>query len=185
MRRASHARSGDERFAWDSYRRFVQMYGNVVIGIPGERFEAAIAAAKAAARGHARHRARRAALRELTLAFKSLLRVPRADPREQLHGAIRAVFDSWQGERAIAYRRINRIPDEWGTAVNVQQMVFGNLGETQRQRRRVLARRADRRARALGRLPANAQGEDVVSGVRTPRDISELREWLPRRPRRS
>src|ERR1035437_3221374 len=121
--------TGNERFAWDSYRRFVQMYGNVVIGVPGERFEQAIAAAKAR-RGVALDTDLDAgALRELTEEFKGFYEFP-SDPLEQLMRAIRAVFDSWQGERAVAYRRINRIPDEWGTAVNVQQMVFGNLGES-------------------------------------------------------
>ncbi len=122
-------RSGNERFAWDSYRRFVQMFGNVVLGVAGERFEQAIAASKAA-RGVALDTELDAeALRELTREFQSFYEFP-SDPREQLAHAIRAVFDSWQGERAIAYRRINRIPDDWGTAVNVQQMVFGNLGES-------------------------------------------------------
>src|SRR5579875_550793 len=122
------ARSGDERFAWDSYRRFVQMYGNVVAGLPGERFEHAIAQAKSARGVSLDTELDAHALRELTLLFKGLYAFPE-DPGEQLRAAIRAVFDSWQGERAIAYRRINGIPDEWGTAVNVQQMVFGNLGE--------------------------------------------------------
>jgi len=122
-------RSGDERFAWDSYRRFVQMFGNVVIGIPSERFQQAIAAAKDRQGVTQDVELDAAALRELTGSFKGFYEFPE-DPREQLERAIRAVFDSWQGERAIAYRRLNRIPDEWGTAVNVQQMVFGNLGPT-------------------------------------------------------
>ena len=172
------ARSGDERFAWDSYRRFAQMYGNVVIGIPGERFQDAIAAAKAA-RGVTQDIELDAqALRELTGEFKSFYEFP-DDPREQLRRAIRAVFDSWQGERAIAYRRLNRIPDEWGTAVNVQQMVFGNLGPSSGSGVAFSRDEVTGAPEPSGDFLANAQGEDVVSGVRTPRDIRELRDWMP------
>jgi pyruvate,orthophosphate dikinase len=171
-------RSGDERFAWDSYRRFVQMYGNVVIGIPGDRFEQAIAAAKAERGASLDTELDAAALRELTLGFKGLYEFPE-DPQQQLSGAIRAVFDSWQGERAIAYRRINRIPDEWGTAVNVQQMVFGNLGETSGSGVAFSRDEVTGAPEPSGDFLPNAQGEDVVSGVRTPRDIAELRDWLP------
>jgi pyruvate,orthophosphate dikinase len=172
------ARSGDERFAWDSYRRFVQMYGNVVIGIPGDRFEQAIAAAKAARGVTLDTELDAAALRELTLHFKEFYEFP-DDPQEQLDGAIRAVFDSWQGERAIAYRRINRIPDEWGTAVNIQQMVFGNMGETSGSGVAFSRDEVTGAPEPSGDFLPNAQGEDVVSGVRTPRDIAELRDWLP------
>jgi pyruvate,orthophosphate dikinase len=171
-------RSGDERFAWDSYRRFVQMYGNVVIGIPGERFESAIAEAKAVRGVALDTELDAAALEELTAQFKSFYDFP-ADPQEQLRGAIRAVFDSWQGERAIAYRRINRIPDEWGTAVNVQQMVFGNMGESSGSGVAFSRDELTGAPEPSGDFLPNAQGEDVVSGVRTPRDISELRDWLP------
>jgi len=172
------ARSGDERFAWDSYRRFVQMYGNVVLGIAGERFEEAIAAAKSARGVTLDTELDAAALRELTARFKSFYEFP-SDPREQLRGAIRAVFDSWQGERAIAYRRINSIPDEWGTAVNVQQMVFGNMGETSGSGVAFSRDEVTGAPEPSGDFLSNAQGEDVVSGVRTPRDLSELRDWLP------
>ena len=122
------ARTGDERFAWDSYRRLVQMFGNVVCGIPGERFEEAIAEAKRERGVTLDTELDVAALQVLTRHFKALYDFP-SDPGEQLERAIRAVFDSWSGERAVAYRRINGIPDDWGTAVNVQQMVFGNRGE--------------------------------------------------------
>ncbi len=171
-------RSGNERFAWDSYRRFCQMFGNVVLGVPGERFEQAIAAAKTE-RGVALDTELNAeALRALTYEFQGFYEFP-ADPREQLARAIRAVFDSWQGERAIAYRRINRIPDEWGTAVNVQQMVFGNLGESSGSGVAFSRDEVTGAPEPSGDFLANAQGEDVVSGVRTPRDIRELRDWLP------
>jgi pyruvate,orthophosphate dikinase len=171
-------RSGNERFAWDSYRRFVQMFGNVVLGVPGERFEQAIAASKAERGVTLDTELDAQALRELTYEFQRFYEFP-ADPREQLSHAIRAVFDSWNGERAIAYRRINRIPDEWGTAVNVQQMVFGNLGESSGSGVAFSRDELTGAPEPSGDFLANAQGEDVVSGVRTPKDIRELRAWLP------
>jgi pyruvate, orthophosphate dikinase len=171
-------RSGNARFAWDSYRRFVQMYGNVVMGIPGERFEQAIAAAKQERGVSLDTELDADALRGLTGEFKTFYAFP-DDPREQLSHAIRAVFDSWQGERAVAYRRINRIPDDWGTAVNVQQMVFGNLGEDIGSGVAFSRDEVTGAPEPSGDFLANAQGEDVVSGVRTPRDIRELRDWLP------
>jgi pyruvate,orthophosphate dikinase len=170
-------RSGNERFAWDSYRRFVQMFGNVVLAVPGERFEEAIAAAKARLGVELDTELDGEALRALTAEFKSFYELP-SDPREQLERAIRAVFDSWQGERAVAYRRINHIPDTWGTAVNVQQMVFGNLGESSGSGVAFSRDELTGAPEPSGDFLANAQGEDVVSGVRTPRDISELRSWL-------
>jgi pyruvate,orthophosphate dikinase len=172
------AMTSNERFAWDSYRRFVQMFGNVVLGIPGERFEQSIAAAKAASGATLDTDLDAEALRGLTREFQGFYDFPQ-DPREQLARSIRAVFDSWLGERAIAYRRINRIPDEWGTAVNVQQMVFGNLGESSGSGVAFSRDEVTGAPRPSGDFLANAQGEDVVSGVRTPRDISELSEWLP------
>jgi pyruvate,orthophosphate dikinase len=171
-------RSSNERFAWDSYRRFVQMFGNVVLGVAGERFEQAIAASKAARGVSLDTELDAEALRELTYEFQRFYDFP-ADPREQLSHAIRAVFDSWQGERAIAYRRINRIPDDWGTAVNIQQMVFGNLGESSGSGVAFSRDELTGAPEPSGDFLPNAQGEDVVSGVRTPRDIVELRSWLP------
>ena len=171
-------RSGSERFAWDSYRRFAQMFGNVVVGVEGERFERAIAAAKAERGVTLDTELDAEALRELTLAFQGFYDFPQ-DPNEQLQRAIRAVFDSWQGERAVAYRRINRIPDHWGTAVNVQQMVFGNLGESSGSGVAFSRDELTGAPEPSGDFLPNAQGEDVVSGVRTPRDIRELRSWLP------
>jgi pyruvate,orthophosphate dikinase len=171
-------KTGNERFAWDSYRRFVQMYGNVVVGIPGERFEDAIKAIKKD-RGVTQDTDLDVdALRELTATFKSFYAFP-ADPQEQLAGAVRAVFDSWMGDRAVQYRRINRIPDDWGTAVNVQQMVFGNKGDTSGSGVAFSRDEVTGAPEPSGDFLPNAQGEDVVSGVRTPRDIRELKEWLP------
>ncbi len=128
-------RTGNERFAWDSYRRLVQMFANVVRGVPGDQLEAEIDAVKRKRGVRLDTELDVEALRELTGRFKALLKrtigddFPQ-DPGEQLRAAVCAVFDSWQGERAVSYRRINRIPDDWGTAVNVQQMVFGNKGDT-------------------------------------------------------
>jgi pyruvate,orthophosphate dikinase len=171
-------RSGSERSAWDSYRRFVQMFGNVVAGVPGERFEQAIAAAKRARGVSLDTELDAEALRELTREFQGFYEFP-PEPREQLTRAIRAVFDSWQGERAVAYRRINHIPDDWGTAVNVQQMVFGNLGATSGSGVAFSRDELTGAPSPSGDFLTDAQGEDVVSGVRTPRDISELIAWLP------
>jgi pyruvate, orthophosphate dikinase len=171
-------RTGNERFAWDSYRRFVQMYGNVVVGIPGERFEDAIKAIKKDRGVKEDTELDVDALRELTATFKGFYDFP-SDPQEQLAGAVRAVFDSWMGERAVQYRRINRIPDDWGTAVNVQQMVFGNKGDTSGSGVAFSRDEVTGEPEPSGDFLPNAQGEDVVSGVRTPRDIRELRDWLP------
>ncbi len=172
------ARTGNARFAWDSYRRFVQMYGNVVVGIPGEKFEDAIKASKNARGVREDTELDVEALRELTETFKGFYDFPQ-DPQEQLAGAVRAVFDSWTGDRAVHYRRINRIPDDWGTAVNVQQMVFGNKGDTSGSGVAFSRDEVTGAPEPSGDFLPNAQGEDVVSGVRTPRDIRELKEWQP------
>jgi pyruvate,orthophosphate dikinase len=171
-------KTGNERFAWDSYRRFVQMYGNVVVGIEGERFEDAIKAIKNDRGVSLDTELNVDALRELTQTFMGFYDFP-ADPQEQLAGAIRAVFDSWTGKRAIEYRRINHIPDDWGTAVNIQQMVFGNKGETSGSGVAFSRDEVTGAPEPSGDFLPNAQGEDVVSGVRTPRDIGELKEWQP------
>ncbi len=118
------------------------------------------------------------ALRELTAAFSRFYDFPE-EPREQLRQAIRAVFDSWNGDRAVTYRRINRIPDDWGTAVNVQQMVFGNKGDTSGSGVAFSRDEVTGAPEPSGDFLPNARGEDVVSGVRTPRDIRELRDWMP------
>ena len=172
--------TGNERFAWDSYRRFVQMFGNVVRGIPGERFEDAIEERKRAAGVELDTELDTGALRDLVEAFKGLYEedFPQ-DPLRQLHESIRAVFDSWTGERAVHYRRINRIPDDWGTAVNVQQMVFGNKGDTSCSGVAFSRDEVTGEPEPSGDFLVNAQGEDVVSGVRTPLDIAELREKFP------
>ena len=172
--------TGNERFAWDSYRRFVQMFGNVVRGIPGERFEEAIEECKKAAGVELDTELDTDSLRALVDTFKDLYDgdFPQ-EPVQQLRESIRAVFDSWTGERAVAYRRINRIPDEWGTAVNVQQMVFGNKGDSSCSGVAFSRDEVTGEPEPSGDFLVNAQGEDVVSGVRTPLDIAELRERFP------
>jgi len=172
------ARTGDERFAWDCYRRLVQMFGNVVRGVPGERFEDEIARVKRERGATLDTDLDADALRELTESFKSYYDFP-TDPQEQLRQAIRAVFDSWMGDRAVQYRRINRLPDDWGTAVNVQQMVYGNKGESSGSGVAFSRDEVTGAPTPSGDFLPNAQGEDVVSGVRTPRDLSELRDWMP------
>ncbi len=172
------ARSGDARFAWDSYRRLAQIYGNVVAGVPGERFERLITDAKAARGVSKDTELDVATLQELTAAFMGLYDLP-ADPLVQLAAAIRAVFDSWQGERAAAYRRINRIPEDWGTAVNIQQMVFGNLDGGSGSGVAFSRDELTGAPEPSGDFLPNAQGEDVVSGVRTPKDLAELGTAMP------
>src|SRR3954465_1372449 len=174
----------NEWFARDSYRRFVQMFGNVCRGVPGEKIEDAIKAQKQKAGVKLDTELSVDDLKALVNNFKELYREQTdeefpQEPRDQLEQAIRAVFDSWMGERAVSYRRINHLPDEWGTAVNVQQMVFGNKGDDCCTG--VVFSRDERTGepKLSGDFLVNAQGEDVVSGVRTPRDIDELEEVMP------
>jgi pyruvate,orthophosphate dikinase len=177
-------KTDNERFAWDSYRRFVQMFGNVCRGVPGEKIEGKIKERKKQAGVKEDTELTTDDLKQLTDDFKQLYRdetqedFPQ-DPQEQLKQAIRAVFDSWMGPRAVEYRRINRIPDEWGTAVNVQQMVFGNKGDTSCSGVAFSRDEITGGKDPSGDFLVNAQGEDVVSGVRTPRDISEMKEVMP------
>ncbi|MEA2383937.1 MAG: pyruvate, orthophosphate dikinase [Solirubrobacteraceae bacterium] len=174
----------NERFAWDSYRRFVQMYANVVKGVEGEKIEKAIKALKDDRGVKDDTELDADALRELVDTFKGLYRdetdedFPQ-DPQDQLEGAIRAVFDSWNGERAVSYRRMNRIPDEWGTAVNVQQMVFGNKGDDSGSGVAFSRDEVTGAPEPSGDFLVNAQGEDVVSGVRNTLDIAELKNVMP------
>jgi pyruvate,orthophosphate dikinase len=174
------ARSTDnDWFAWDSYRRLVQMFGNVAHGVASEKIEDAIAEVKQSAGVKLDTELSVDHLKELVERFKGFYEFPQ-DPQEQLTQAIRAVFKSWTGERAVQYRRINRIPDEWGTAVNVQRMVFGNMGDTSATGVAFSRDEVTGAPEPSGDFLINAQGEDVVSGVRTPRDISELKEVMPK-----
>ena len=179
------ARTTDnERFAWDSYRRFVQMFGNVCRGIKGERFEELIEESKGEHGVEDDVELGVDELKALTARFKEVFEEETGegfpqDPQEQLRQAIGAVFDSWTGERAVSYRRFNHIPDEWGTAVNVQQMVFGNRGEESCSGVAFSRDEVTGEPKPSGDFLPNAQGEDVVSGVRTPRDLHEMKDSMP------
>jgi len=170
--------TGNERFAWDAYRRLVQMFGDVVRGVSGARFEEEIARIKTERGVRLDTELDAAALRELTRRFQALYDFP-ADPRTQLREAVLAVFDSWMGDRAVVYRRLHGIPDDWGTAVNVQRMVFGNRGPTSASGVAFSRDEITGAPTASGDFLVDAQGEDVVSGVRTPRDLAELEGWMP------
>ena len=178
------ARTGNERFARDSHRRLVQMFGNVVRGISGERFEDAISQAKSKRGVKLDTELEAADLSALTDAFREICREETgedfpADPRTQLEAAIRAVFDSWNGRRAVEYRRLNGIPDSWGTAVNVQRMVFGNKGDDSGSGVAFTRDEITGAPEPSGDFLLNAQGEDVVSGVRNTADLDEMGRLLP------
>src|SRR5436305_2331336 len=186
-------KTNNARFAWDSYRRFLQMYGDVVMGVqkrPGEDhepFEAVIERLKDERYG--KHdfpdvRLTVADLKELVQRFKALIKERTGksfpqDPQAQLWGAIGAVFGSWMNDRAIVYRRKYGIPREWGTAVNVQTMVFGNMGETSATGVAFTRDPATGEKVFYGEYLINAQGEDVVAGVRTPHPIVDLANEMP------
>jgi len=170
--------SGDERFAYDSYRRFIQMYSNVVLELDHNAFEEILEALKDEKGLHLDTDLSAADWREIIVSYKAAVQkaigkpFPQ-DPRDQLWGAIGAVFGSWMNARAITYRRLNEIPADWGTAVNVQAMVFGNMGETSATGV-AFTRNPSTGARELyGEFLVNAQGEDVVAGIRTPQNITE------------
>jgi pyruvate, orthophosphate dikinase len=176
--------TSNPRFAWDSYRRFVQMFANVVRGVPSSLIEAEIAGLKRRRHVEFDTQLDTDDLRTLTASFKGLFHeqtgdVFPQDPRDQLAAAIDAVFDSWLGRRAVAYRRINGIPDDWGTAVSVQQMVFGNKGETSGSGVAFSRDELTGGPEPSGDFLTNAQGEDVVSGVRNTRDIADLATVMP------
>jgi pyruvate,orthophosphate dikinase len=167
------AQAGDERFAWDSYRRLVQMYGRVVLSVPGERFEAELEAHKRRLGAEDDAALDAPALRAVVDAYRDVVRAVTgrdfpADPWVQLRGAVEAVFRSWNTERAVAYRREFRIPDDLGTAVSVQAMVFGNLGDDCATGVAFTRDPATGERRLVGEYLPNAQGEDVVAGIRTP-----------------
>ena len=183
-------KTGNPRFAYDSYRRFLQMYGDVVMGVqkrPGEDhepFETVIEKIKHAAGVELDSELDVDALKQLVQAFKDLIKERTGksfpqDPREQLKGSIGAVFGSWMNDRAIVYRRKYGIPAEWGTAVNVQTMVFGNMGESSATGVAFTRDPATGEKVFYGEYLINAQGEDVVAGVRTPNPVAQLGQEMP------
>jgi pyruvate, orthophosphate dikinase len=175
--------SKNERFAFDSYRRFLHMYGNVVLNIKGERFEHLLEEKKRERGIDLDTELTAEDLRELVGLLKALVREETGrpfptDPAEQLWGAIRAVFESWETPRAKAYRRINSISDDLGTAVNVQAMVFGNLGEDSGTGVAFTRDPSTGSRDFFGEFLVNAQGEDVVAGIRDPLPIQEMSKYF-------
>ena len=178
------AHTQNERFAWDSYRRFVQMYGNVVLEVEKDRFEHALEAIKESAGIEQDVDLTVAHLQEAVRRFKGIIegetdRVFPATPLDQLRGAIEAVFASWNNRRAIDYRNFHRIPHSLGTAVSVQAMVFGNMGSDSGTGVAFTRNPSTGDPTLFGEFLENAQGEDVVAGVRTPLPIAKLQEVWP------
>jgi pyruvate,orthophosphate dikinase len=183
------AQTGNARFAYDCYRRFVQMYADVVLGLKGkddgDRFEEILSDKKKARGVRFDTELNADDLQEIVAAFKAEVKARSGTafperPHDQLWGAIGAVFRSWNNDRAIAYRDLYRIPHDWGTAVNVQAMVFGNLGESSATGVAFTRDPATGERCFYGEFLVNAQGEDVVAGIRTPRPIAELRSVMPK-----
>ena len=176
--------ASDARFAYDSYRRFVQMYGEVVMGVPGSHFEERLEAAKLA-RGVEEDTALSPEdLQQLVADFKTIVGKHTGedfpeDPQVQLWGAIEAVYRSWNVERAVAYRRVHGIPDYLGTAVNVVAMVYGNLGDDSGTGVAFTRNPSTGERKFFGEFLVNAQGEDVVAGIRTPLSIDQMASRLP------
>ena len=177
-------KTGNPRFAYDSYRRFIQMYSDVVMEVPKSYFEKIIDELKEAKGVHFDTELTAEDLKELIARFKAVYKEAKQEdfpqePKEQLMGAVKAVFRSWDNPRAIVYRRMNDIPGDWGTAVNVQAMVFGNMGDTSGTGVAFTRNPSTGEKGIFGEYLINAQGEDVVAGVRTPQPITKLAEDLP------
>ena len=177
-------KTGNPRFAYDSYRRFIQMYSDVVMEVPKSYFEKIIDEVKEAKGVHYDTELTAEDLKELIGRFKAVYKEAKQedfpqDPKEQLMGAVKAVFRSWDNPRAIVYRRMNDIPGDWGTAVNVQAMVFGNMGDTSGTGVAFTRNPSTGEKGIFGEYLINAQGEDVVAGVRTPQPITRLEQDLP------
>src|SRR4026209_2194064 len=177
-------KSGDRRFAYDSYRRFITMYSDVVLGVGHEHFEELLDHHKER-QGYSLDTDLSADdWAELVVRYKKRVKdelghdFPQ-DPHEQLWGAIGAVFGSWMNQRAITYRKLHNIPENWGTAVNVQAMVFGNMGDTSATGVAFTRNPSTGERKLYGEFLINAQGEDVVAGIRTPRPLAELEQVIP------
>ncbi len=178
------AQSGNARFAYDSYRRFIQMYGDVVLGVPSQAFEQLLAAKRSIAGVETDAEVGEDVLRNLVEEYKALVRHRTGnhfplDPETQLWGAIEAVFRSWTLKKAIDYRRVNGIPDTLGTAVNIVAMVFGNMGDDSGTGVAFTRNPSTGEKRFYGEFLVNAQGEDVVAGIRTPLEIEDMATRLP------
>ena len=178
------ALTGNERFAFDAYRRFIQMFGKIVLGIDGELFEHALREAKRQAGAKLDTDLTAGDLKKICVTFKKIVKDQTGsdfptDPYLQLEEAIKAVFRSWNGDRAKAYRRREKIPDNLGTAVNIVTMVFGNMGNDSGTGVAFTRDPATGEKKLFGDYLANAQGEDVVAGIRTPKHIDELKQDMP------
>ena len=176
--------SGDERFAWDSYRRFLQMYGDVVLGVDHHRFESILTEIRESAGAATDDAIPAEKLRELVVRYKALIAEESPEPfpetaEDQLWGAIGAVFRSWRNDRAVAYRKTYGIPHDLGTAVNVQTMVYGNRGPGSGTGVAFTRNAATGERKLFGEFLINAQGEDVVAGIRDPLSIEEMADYLP------
>ncbi|MGN0658596.1 MAG: pyruvate, phosphate dikinase [Emergencia sp.] len=174
----------NDRFAYDSYRRFIQMFGDVVLEIPKSRFDAIFDGRKESAGAAFDVDLTTEDLKEIIAGYKDLVREAAGrdfpqDPHIQLMEAVKAVFRSWNNDRAILYRKLNRISDKLGTAVNIQSMVFGNMGDTSGTGVAFTRNPATGENRLYGEFLINAQGEDVVAGIRTPKPIAEMEEAFP------
>jgi pyruvate,orthophosphate dikinase len=176
--------TGNLRFSLDAYRRFASLFGEIVIGVAHEKFERVMDRFKGQTKGGKDTDLKPKDLSGIIAAQKEIMRAEHHDipddPYEQLRVAIAAVFNSWMGRRAIDYRRINRIPDDLGTAVNVQAMVFGNMGENSGTGVAFTRNPSTGKKELYGEYLLNAQGEDVVAGTRTPNPISQLKKELPK-----
>ncbi|NBU63889.1 MAG: pyruvate, phosphate dikinase [Chloroflexia bacterium] len=175
--------TGNPRFAADAYRRFVQLFGKIVLGADGEKLEHVMNEAKGKNRTDTDLSAEE--LRAIADKFKQIIKADTGndfpeDPEQQLHMAVMAVFNSWMGRRAIDYRRIEKIPDNIGTGVNVQTMVFGNMGDDSATGVAFTRNPATGENEMFGEYLINAQGEDVVAGIRTPKPISQMARELPK-----
>jgi len=172
-------RSGDDRFAWDSYRRFIQMYADVVMGYDHHEFEDVLDTLKR--RKNYTHDTDLTAAdwQAVVNGYKDIVANFPQDPWDQLWGAIGAVFQSWQIPRAVTYRKLHDIPEEWGTAVNVQAMVFGNMGSTSGTGVAFTRNPSTGENEFYGEFLINAQGEDVVAGIRTPLPLSDMQDEMP------
>src|ERR1051325_9020192 len=176
--------TGDLRFALDAYRRFASLFGEIVLDVAHEKFERVMDRFKAQTKGGKDTDLKPEELRGIMAAEKEIILAEQSaipdDPYEQLRVAIAAVFNSWMGRRACDYRRINRIPDNLGTAVNVQTMVFGNMGKDSGTGVAFTRNPSTGKKELYGEYLLNAQGEDVVAGTRTPNPITQLRKELPK-----
>ncbi len=176
--------TGNPRFAYDSYRRFIQMFSDVVLGIQKYHFERVLDDVKEQNNVTLDTELTAENFKDVIVEYKKIVARESGsefptEPREQLYMAIRAVFDSWNNNRAIVYRKLNGIPDDLGTAVNVQSMVFGNMGNTSGTGVAFTRNPSTGEAKLYGEFLINAQGEDVVAGIRTPKDILELASIMP------